>query len=85
MLLRARQGDVVADDLKAALFDDFGSPFCVCRPPLRKEGGNLSATVAMIVMTPARGVMEIAPLPAVNRTFTRYELTMDARTTERAA
>jgi isopenicillin-N N-acyltransferase like protein len=39
----------------------------------------------MIVMTPAQGVMEIAPLPAVNRSFTRYELTMDARATERAA
>lgn len=85
MLLRARQGDIVADDLKAALFDDFGSPFCVCRPPLRKEGGNLSATVAMIVMTPAQGVMEIAPLPAENRSFTRYDLTMDARATDRAA
>lgn len=85
MLLRARQGDIVADDLKAALFDDFGSPFCVCRPPLRKDGGNLSATVAMIVMTPAQGVMEIAPLPAENRSFTRYDLTMDARATDRAA
>ncbi len=85
MLLRARKGDVGADDMKAALFDDFGSPYSVCRPPLRKEGGNLSATVAMIVMTPAQGVMEIAPLPAVNRSFTRYELAMDARATDRAA
>jgi isopenicillin-N N-acyltransferase-like protein len=39
----------------------------------------------MIVMTPAQGVMEIAPLPAENRSFTRYDLTMDARATDRAA
>ena len=84
-LLAARRGDITMDDLKNALFDDFATPFCVCRPPLRKEGGNLSATVAMIVMDPGRGVMEIAPLPAVNRSFTRYELAMDASVAERAA
>lgn len=28
----------------------------------------------MILMRPAEGVMEIAPLPALNRTFTRYAL-----------
>ena len=35
---------------------------------------NLSATVAMVVMRPAAGVMEVAPLPALNREFTRYSL-----------
>jgi isopenicillin-N N-acyltransferase-like protein len=84
-ILAARSGEVTTDDLKTALFDDFASPFCVCRPPLRKEGGNLSATVAMIVMTPADGVMEIAPLPATNRSFTRYELAMDTLAADKAA
>lgn len=84
-LLAARVGDLTMDDLKVALFDDFAAPYCVCRPPLRKEGGNLSATVAMIVMAPADGVMEIAPLPAVNRDFTRYELAMEAPAARRAA
>jgi hypothetical protein len=63
-------------DLKQALFDDFGTPFSVCRPPrpgLRDS--NLSATVAMVIMEPAAGVMDVAPLPALNRTFTRYTLT----------
>ena len=83
--LAARHGDIGVDDLKAALFDDFAAPFSVCRPAFRKEGGNLSATVAMIVFEPASGVMEIAPLPAENRDFTRYELAMDEAVLERLA
>lgn len=83
--LEARAGDVVMDDLRTAFFDDFATPFCVCRPPFVKEGGNLSATVAMILMEPAEGVMEIAPLPAVNADFTRYELAMETKNAERAA
>ncbi len=42
------------DDLKAAFFDDFATPFAVCRPPRpAATGDNLSATVMMIVMKPA--------------------------------
>lgn len=83
--LAARAGDIVMDDLRSAFLDDFATPFCVCRPPLIKEGGNLSATVAMILMEPGEGVMEIAPLPAVSPRFTRYELAMEAKAAERAA
>lgn len=71
-------GQLTSDDLKTALFDDFASPYAVCRPPLEKDNGNLSATVAMVIMEPARGVMEIAPLPAMNREFTQYRLTPEA-------
>ncbi|QDC00723.1 C45 family peptidase [Mesorhizobium sp. 8] len=81
--LMARTGDIVTEDLKDALFDDFASPFAVCRPPVRKEGGNLSATVAMVICEPAAGYMELAPLPALNRTFTRYELALDDSVLER--
>jgi hypothetical protein len=70
------------DDLKAALFDDFGSPYSVCRPPRTSEHGNLSATVAMIVMEPEAGFMEVAPLPAINRVFTRYSLEEEPVTLE---
>jgi isopenicillin-N N-acyltransferase-like protein len=82
--LTARHGDITVDDLKEALFDDFAAPLSICRPAIRKEGGNLSATVAMIIFEPASGFMEIAPLPAENRVFTRYELTMDDTVLERA-
>ena len=82
--LDARHGEITVDDLKEALFDDFAAPLSVCRPANRKEGGNLSATVAMIIFEPASGFMEIAPLPAENRDFTRYELTMDEMVVEKA-
>ncbi len=62
------------EDMKNAFFDDFGTPYSVCRPPRPGFNSDLSATVAMIVMTPADGVMEVAPLPAINKTFTRYTL-----------
>lgn len=76
-VLSARCGDITADDVKAALFDTFGTPYAVCRPAIKNEVGNLSATVAMIVCQPDKGFMEIAPLPATNPHFTRYELKMD--------
>jgi len=61
-------------DVKSALFDDFASPWSVCRPPRLSHSDNLTATVAMIVMQPAAGVMEIAPLPALNKNFSTYRL-----------
>lgn len=72
--LMARHPGITLDDLRAAFFDDWQSPWSVCRPPRMNLGGNLSATVAMILMRPGAGIMEIAPLPALNRDFTRYEL-----------
>jgi hypothetical protein len=75
-LLNEKQA-LTLDDLKRALFDDFGTPYSVCRPPRPGSHANLSATVAMVVMEPASGIMEVAPLPAQNRTFTRYSLTAD--------
>ncbi len=73
-LLAPQIGAITPDAVKAALFDDFASPFSVCRPVRLNSGNNLSATVAMIVMQPEAGVMEVAMLPATNRVFTRFEL-----------
>jgi isopenicillin-N N-acyltransferase like protein len=76
-LLRPQIGALTADRIKAALFDDFESPFSVCRPPRKSfVTNNLSATVAMIVMEPESGTMEVAMLPALNRRFTAYSLDM---------
>ncbi|MCC7427009.1 MAG: acyl-CoA--6-aminopenicillanic acid acyltransferase [Alphaproteobacteria bacterium] len=77
---------LTADHLKAAFFDDWGTPFSVCRPPRPAvSGDNISATVAMVIMRPAERVMEIAPLPAFNRDFTTYRLPAPAAATRRAA
>lgn len=73
-LLEARRGQLDMAAVRDALFDDFQHPWAVCRPPRLSLGGNLSATVAMLLMQPQKGVLEIAPLPAVNRNFTRYTL-----------
>ena len=74
-LLAPQIGSLTRETVKAALFDDFASPWSVCRPPrLTVSGTTMSATVAMIVMEPALGVMEVAPLPALNRSFTEYRL-----------
>lgn len=73
-LLTPAIGRIGVAEVKAALFDDFGSPWSVCRPPRLNLEGNTVASVAMLVMQPALGVMELAPLPALNRVFTRYSL-----------
>jgi isopenicillin-N N-acyltransferase-like protein len=73
-LLQPHIGAITFDTVKAALFDDFAHPWSVCRPPRRNLNNNLSATVAMILMEPTSGLMEVAPLPALNRQFTSYRL-----------
>ncbi len=77
-LLRPAIGGLTTEHVKAALFDDFASPWSVCRPPRLNTSNNLSATVAMVVMQPDAGVMEVAMLPALDRRFTRFALADDA-------
>jgi isopenicillin-N N-acyltransferase-like protein len=73
-LLRPALGQLTIDQVKNALFDDFASPWSVCRPPRLNTANNLSATVAMVVMQPDVGIMDVAMLPALDRRFTRYSL-----------
>lgn len=72
--LEAAGNSLTMDDVKAALFDDFASPYSVCRPRDTATFDRLSATVAMTMMEPASGFIDVCPLPAENRTFTRYSL-----------
>jgi hypothetical protein len=72
-----RKDKLDRDDLKAALFDDFCAPYSVCRPPRPGSHETQSATVGMVIMEAAAGTMEVAPLPALNRRFTRYSLNAD--------
>lgn len=91
-LLQPHVGKITPDIVKEALFDDFEDPFSVCRPPRPSlSGNNQSATVAMIVMEPELGTMDVAMLPALNRDFSRYNLNVEltkpssSRTTRQAA
>lgn len=81
-VLARSPGKVELDTLRRAFFDDFASPWSVCRPPRLKAANELSATVAMILMDPAIGLMEVAPLPALNKTFATYRLEMDRSFTQ---
>jgi isopenicillin-N N-acyltransferase-like protein len=73
-LLTPAIGGITVQHVKDALSDVFGTPWSVCRPPRPGVDGGITASVAMVVMQPALGVMEVVPLPALNRTFTRYSL-----------
>jgi isopenicillin-N N-acyltransferase-like protein len=77
-LLRPMAGRLAADDVKEVLFDAFDTPWSICRPPRPSTINNLSATVAMLVMTPADGRMQVAMLPALNREFSTFRLEMDS-------
>jgi isopenicillin-N N-acyltransferase-like protein len=84
-LLAPQAGTLTREAVKSALFDDFATPWSVCRPPRPSLNGTLTATVATIVMEPALGVMEVAPLPALNRRFTSYRLGVGPAATAAAA
>ncbi|MDR3510196.1 MAG: C45 family autoproteolytic acyltransferase/hydrolase [Caulobacteraceae bacterium] len=84
-ILEPKIGALTVDDVKGALFDDFGAPWSICRPARPSAINNLSATVAMIVMAPASGEMEVAMLPAQNRAFSNFRLEMDSAALTRPA
>jgi isopenicillin-N N-acyltransferase-like protein len=83
--LGPRQGKLTLDDFRAAFFDDWGSPWSVCRPPRPNNRGNLVATSAMILMRPGEGHLEACPMPALNKRFTTYSLTPDRAAQKQAA
>ena len=73
-LLSKNPGSITSKQVKEALFDKYQEPWSVCRPERPGFTGNLSATVAMVVMQPELGIMEVAMLPAQDRRFVRYTL-----------
>jgi isopenicillin-N N-acyltransferase-like protein len=73
------------EDFRQAFFDDYGSPWSVCRPPRPNNRGNLVATSAMILMRPGEGHLEACPMPALNKRFTTYTLTPDVAAQRQAA
>ena len=75
--LKPKRGKLTLDDFRQAFFDDWGSPWSVCRPPRLSVRGVMTATTAMILMRPGEGHLEACPLPALNRRFTTYSLTPD--------
>jgi isopenicillin-N N-acyltransferase-like protein len=75
-LLQPLHGRIETRHVKGALFDRFGGDWAVCRPPRKNLTHNLSASVAMVVMEPEAGLLEVAMLPALNREFQQFTLDM---------
>lgn len=74
-ILSPRLGKVTMEDIITALFDDFGYPRSVCRPPVKDSFQNgESMTVAMIVMDVTDRTMFVCAEPHTNKKFTKYKL-----------
>lgn len=84
-LLLPHLGRIGIAEVKAALADDFATPYSVCRPIRKNTDNNLSATVATVIMQPKAGIMEVAPLPAHGAEFTTYTLPVDKTALRQAA
>jgi isopenicillin-N N-acyltransferase like protein len=79
------RGRLTLDHFRQAFFDDYASPWSVCRPPRPNNRGAIVATAAMILMRPGEGHLEACPMPALNRRFTTYSLTPDRTAQKQAA
>jgi isopenicillin-N N-acyltransferase-like protein len=79
------RGRLTLDHFRRAFFDDYASPWSVCRPPRPNNRGAMVATSAMILMHPGEGHLEACPMPALNRRFTTYSLTPDNTAQKQAA
>ncbi|HEX7916369.1 C45 family peptidase [Rudaea sp.] len=73
-VLQAKRGGISIDDIKAALFDEFGKPDSVLRSPKPVSFESISATVATTIMDTAARKMWIARAPYLNRVFAEYTL-----------
>ena len=72
--LQAKRGNIGIDDIKTALFDEFGKPDSVLRSPKPVSFESISATVATTIMDTAARKMWIARQPYVSRNFVEYTL-----------
>ena len=76
--LHADIGKISIDTFKAGFADRFGAPDAILRTPKARPGGNLSGTVATLIMDTTAHTMWLAPSPykcsgqAVE--FTQYSL-----------
>ena len=73
-LLEPKIGSITVEDVRSALLDDYQSPYSVCQPERPNTAGVITATVAMVIMEPEIGVMDVAPLPSRGGSPTRYRL-----------
>ncbi|WP_375460256.1 C45 family autoproteolytic acyltransferase/hydolase [uncultured Enterovirga sp.] len=73
-LLRPKVGRITPADVRTALLDDFQTPYSLCQPERPNTAGIITATVAMIIMEPELGTMQITPLPSRGTAPSYYSL-----------
>jgi isopenicillin-N N-acyltransferase-like protein len=73
-LLRPSLGEITSENVRAAMLDDFQSPYSVCQPERPNMAGVITATVAMVIMEPEIGSMQVTPLPSRGTASTHYAL-----------
>lgn len=76
-LMRPHLGRVTVETVRSALLDDFESPWSLCQPVKPNMVGVPTATVAMIIMEPGAGRMQITPMPSDGNAPTEYALATD--------
>jgi isopenicillin-N N-acyltransferase-like protein len=67
-------GKIDIDTFKHAFADTFGAPDAILRTPKARPGGNLSGTVASIIMDVSAGKMWIAASPYKHIEYAEYSL-----------
>jgi isopenicillin-N N-acyltransferase like protein len=65
-------GAITVETFKIAFADRFGAPDAVLRTPKARPGGNLSGTVATLIMDLGKRRMWLAPSPYKGVHFTEY-------------
>ncbi|MBV1900656.1 MAG: hypothetical protein KUG56_03180, partial [Kordiimonadaceae bacterium] len=73
-LMTKNHGTITLDTFKEGFADTFGSPDAILRTPKARLGGNLSGTVASIIMDTTDKKMWIAPSPYLGINYTEYSL-----------
>ena len=80
-----KRGKLTLDDFRSAFFDDWNSPWSVCRPPRLNTRGVKTATTAMILMRPGEGHLEACPMLVAQTSALRPTSLTPDRTAQRQA
>jgi len=73
-LFNKHRGAITIDTFKEGFQDRFGAPDAILRSPKARPGGNISGTVATIIMDTTANTMFVAPSPYLGVHFTAYQL-----------
>jgi isopenicillin-N N-acyltransferase-like protein len=73
-ILKSNRGQICVNTFKRAFADDYGTPDAVLRQPAARPGGNLSATVASLIMDSTAKTMWIARAPYRDPLYVEYTL-----------